>query len=133
MSSHVDTTRHTMFLESTQEVKNRLTKMCREIEESMSNKADEVFLSMRSDYMTVITGVKPDQDSKMPVWQRNLMADVTHTILALESEEEDPKDEATTPVNDTEMNDDNESFHSANCTPDRATGEEGYVKPEKLH
>ncbi len=47
MQNHVDNARTTMFRQSTNEVKGRLNSMIRDVEEQMSNKADEVFLKMR--------------------------------------------------------------------------------------
>jgi len=47
-----------MFAESCDEVKKRLVKMCREVEEAVANRADEVFVNMFRDYMEVISGNK---------------------------------------------------------------------------
>lgn len=47
MQNHVENARTTMFRQSTNEVKGRLNSMIRDVEEQMSNKADEVFLKMR--------------------------------------------------------------------------------------
>jgi len=107
--------------------------MCREIEESMSSKADEVFLSMRRDYMTVITGVKPNQNENMPAWQRNMMADVSHTILSLESDdkEEDLEDEAAFPARENGIDDGSDSLRSGSSAPELDNADdEAHVKPE---
>jgi hypothetical protein len=58
MAQHIDEHRKVMFRESTNEVKRHLNEMCSRIEEEMSNKADEVFILMRRDYMTVIMGAQ---------------------------------------------------------------------------
>jgi len=86
MSTHVDGSRHTMFKECTEEVKNRLTKMCRQVEESMSNKADEVLELMRRDYITAITGAQLPAGQEMPKAQRNMMAAVARIIDEREAE-----------------------------------------------
>ena len=50
MQDHIDQVRHTMFSQSAEEVRNRLKIMLRQIEESMANKADEVFIQISRDY-----------------------------------------------------------------------------------
>ena len=76
MASHVDQERHTMFRYATEAVKQRLTQMCRAVEEQMSNKADEVFLQMRRDYMTTIGGTHLSQGDLMPKAERTMRKDV---------------------------------------------------------
>jgi len=76
MASHVDQERHTMFRCATEAVKERLTQMCRAVEEQMSNKADEVFLQMRRDYMTTIGGAHLPQGNLMPKAERTMRKDV---------------------------------------------------------
>ena len=50
MNAHVERQRHTMFEDSTNEVQKQLKAMLRGVEESMSNKADKVFIAMSRDY-----------------------------------------------------------------------------------
>ena len=76
MASHVDQERHTMFRYATEAVKERLTQMCRAVEEQMSNKADEVFLQMRRDYMTTIGGTQLSQGGLMSKAERTMRKDV---------------------------------------------------------
>ena len=76
MASHVDQERHTMFRYATEAVKQRLTQMCRAVEEQMSNKADEVFLQMRRDYMTTIGGAQLSQGDLMSKAERTMRKDV---------------------------------------------------------
>ena len=76
MTSHVDRVRLTMFHESTSEVRNRLSQMIRQVEEDMSNKADEVFVAMRRDYRAVLGGDSRSQGEMMPKWQRMMQRDV---------------------------------------------------------
>lgn len=80
MSSHVDEHRKTMFRESTEEVKKHLKQMCGLIEEQMLNKADEVFVLMRRDYMTVVTGARMPQGQEMPKWERSMKAEIVRAI-----------------------------------------------------
>jgi hypothetical protein len=80
MLSHVDTHRQTMFRESTEEVKSHLTQMCRQVEEQMSNKADEVFALMRRDYMMVVTGTRVPQGQELPKWERTMRMEIAKVI-----------------------------------------------------
>lgn len=58
MTGHVEQERHAMFARATQTVEGHLNQMCRSLEEKMANKADEIFASMRADYMNVLGGVQ---------------------------------------------------------------------------
>jgi hypothetical protein len=80
MTSHVDQHRRTMFHESTEEVKKHLKLMCGQVEEQMMNKADEVFVLMRRDYMTVITGQHVPQGYVMPKWERSMKSEIAKLI-----------------------------------------------------
>jgi hypothetical protein len=52
MNKHVDQQRHTMFRDSTDEVRGHLNLMCRTVGESMSSNAELVFIQMRRDYVS---------------------------------------------------------------------------------
>jgi hypothetical protein len=84
MASHVDEHRQTMFHESTEEVKKHLTHMCRQVEEQMSNKADEVFVLMRRDYMTAITGAHMPLGKETPKWERTMKAEIAKILEDME-------------------------------------------------
>ncbi len=98
MTSHVDEHRQTMFKESTEVVKDLLKQMCRKVEEEMSNKADEVFVLMRRDYMTVISGAHMPQGQVMPKAERIARAEIAKIIKDREKEaskgEDEDEDEA---------------------------------------
>jgi hypothetical protein len=83
MTSYVDKQRHSMFHESAKEVKKHLTYTCRQVEELMSNKTDEVYVLMRKDYMTAITGAHP-HSREVPKWRRIIKAKVTKILEELE-------------------------------------------------
>lgn len=85
MASHVDEHRQTMFHESTEEVKKHLTHMCRQVEEQMLNKADEVFVLMRRDYMTAITGAHMPEGRETPKWERTMKADIAKVLSEMEN------------------------------------------------
>jgi hypothetical protein len=97
MTSHVDQHRQTMFRESTEEVKKHLKQMCGQVEEQMMNKADEVFVLMRRDYMTVITGQHIPQGHIIPKWERSMKAEIAKLIQEREdaAEMEDNPDKST--------------------------------------
>ncbi|TAQ85772.1 hypothetical protein B7494_g5916 [Chlorociboria aeruginascens] len=80
MLAHIDNNRSVMFAEACQRVKDRLSIMCRAVEEIMSNKTDEVFMLMRRDYLTVINGALVPQGELMPKWERQLRAAVSKAI-----------------------------------------------------
>ena len=84
MHEHVDQVRHTMFLQSTEEVRNRLKLMLRQIEELMANKADEVFMQMSRDYRSVLGGGDIVQEETMPKWQRSMRKDIKAVIESAE-------------------------------------------------
>src|ERR1700722_2836031 len=100
MTSHVDQHRQSMFRESTEEVKKHLKQMCSQVEEQMMNKADEVFVLMRRDYMTVITGQNMPQGHVMPKWERSMKADIAKLIQEREdaAEKEENPDRSTSEV-----------------------------------
>jgi hypothetical protein len=97
MTTHVDQHRQTMFRESTEEVKKHLKQMCGQVEEQMMNKADEVFVLMRRDYMTVITGQHMPQGHVMPKWERSMKAEIAKLIQEREdaAEKEENPDRRT--------------------------------------
>jgi hypothetical protein len=100
MTSHVDQHRQTMFRESTEEVKKHLKQMCGQVEEQMMNKVDEVFVLMRQDYMTVITGQHMPQGHVMPKWERSMKAEIAKLIQEREdaAEQEENPDRNTSEV-----------------------------------
>lgn len=56
MNDHVDRVRHTMFKDATRTVQDHLNKMCKVLKEQMENKADEIYVSMRHDYLKALGG-----------------------------------------------------------------------------
>ncbi|OCK74971.1 hypothetical protein K432DRAFT_409418 [Lepidopterella palustris CBS 459.81] len=70
MANHVERERHQMFNRATETVKACLVSMCRDVEEQMSNKTDEIFQQMRKDYMTTIGGAHLPQGTIIPKAER---------------------------------------------------------------
>jgi len=56
MHAYVDHNRHTMFQQSVDEVGKQLKKMLSDLEASMNDKTDKVFISMQRDYRSVLGG-----------------------------------------------------------------------------
>lgn len=80
MTSYIGTHRTQMFTQSVDGVKARLTTMCREVEEEMANKADEVWSAMNRDYTQVVSGTRLPEGQQMPKWERVLKANVARII-----------------------------------------------------
>lgn len=79
MSDHVDSHKGEMFRESCDEVRTRLNRMVREVEEAMANKTDEVFICMSRDYTEIISG-KKSSGEVMPKAERQMRAEVARRI-----------------------------------------------------
>jgi len=87
MEGYIDAQRQTMFTTSTTEVKKHLDKMCREIENQMADKVDEIFLLMRRDYLSVITGTQLDGSRDAAKWskaERSLRAEVAQILTGID-------------------------------------------------
>ena len=83
MSRHVDQERHVMFQDSADEARSRLKGMMREVEETMSNRVDEVFVAMRTDYSAAL-GSNHNQGEILPRQQRLLRNEVMGIIEGVE-------------------------------------------------
>lgn len=85
MNLHVDQERHVMFQESADEVQKRLKKLVQSVEETMSNRVDEVFIAMRRDYRSVLGGEEVAQGQVLPKAQRLMRKEVLRIIETVES------------------------------------------------
>lgn len=56
MVNHVEQERYRMFHDATRTVENHLAQMCKALQDSMEAKADEIFVQMNRDYMSVLAG-----------------------------------------------------------------------------
>jgi hypothetical protein len=79
--------------------------MCNQVEQTMSAKADKVFLMMSRDYLSVIGGEQLPQGQTMPKWERKMRSDVAQAIEDRENTtaEAEEADEAAE-ENDTAVN-----------------------------
>ncbi|KAF2006217.1 hypothetical protein P154DRAFT_517885 [Amniculicola lignicola CBS 123094] len=81
MVNYVDTARHQMFTAATTTVRQRLTHMCRALEEKMANKADEIYMSMKRDYMSVLGGATLSDDANKLSKEERTMRSAVKAIL----------------------------------------------------
>ena len=84
MDDHVEQERHVMFRQATEEIKRRLSTMVRQVEETMNNRADEVFVTMRRDYRSVLGGPDAPQGQLLPKSERQMRKEVMHIIEGTE-------------------------------------------------
>ena len=99
MQGHIDSARHTVFKEATENVRKQLNQMVRTVEEDMSNRTDEVFVAMRRDYRSILGGGEVPQGEVMPKWAKDMRKEVMRLIDGVEerftkianAEEEPPK------------------------------------------
>ncbi|KAJ4289692.1 hypothetical protein N0V90_011021 [Kalmusia sp. IMI 367209] len=74
-----------MFLAATETVEQALLQMCRELEEKMANKVDEIFSLMRTDYTRVLGGAQATQDV-MSKPEQYLRAEVNAQLREIDSQ-----------------------------------------------
>lgn len=79
MSQHVEGVRHQMFNDSTNAVKKSLKKLIKEIEDFLLGKADEVFMSVKRDYESVVLG-RQTSSRQLPREQRQIRTEVNNLI-----------------------------------------------------
>jgi hypothetical protein len=101
MARHVDTQRHTMFNRSTSKVESLLGALVEEVEKILLAKADEVFFSLKRDYVRAVIG-DTGSTTQLPRDQRQMRREVLDilegievefkSVLGLEPEEEKDND-----------------------------------------
>ncbi|KAL8800856.1 MAG: hypothetical protein Q9182_004876 [Xanthomendoza sp. 2 TL-2023] len=84
MKDYVETNRHTMFQESAQEVKRQLQAMVKDIEETLADKMDEVFIQIKRDYRAVLGAGDVPEGEVLPRVQRLVRKDIKRTIDGVE-------------------------------------------------
>jgi hypothetical protein len=83
MSRHVEGTRHQMFSDSTNAVQKLLRKLIKDIEDFLLEKADQVFISVKRDYESVVLG-RQAATHQLPREQRQVRADVNNIVEGTE-------------------------------------------------
>jgi hypothetical protein len=79
MSRHVERVRDQMFTDSTNAVQKLLRKLIKDIEDFLLGKADQVFISVKRDYESVVLG-RQAATHQLPREQRQIRAEVTNII-----------------------------------------------------
>jgi hypothetical protein len=79
MSRHVEGIRHQMFSDSTNAVQKLLRKLIKDIEDFLLEKADQVFISVKRDYESVVLG-RQAATHQLPREQRQIRADVNNIV-----------------------------------------------------
>ena len=85
MTRHVHEAQHTMFLESTSTVTKQIKTLLKNIENTMLTKADDVFLSIKRDYTSVVVGKQGQTARDLPRAQRTMRQDVLKTVEGSET------------------------------------------------
>ncbi|KAH8716864.1 hypothetical protein GQ44DRAFT_624695 [Phaeosphaeriaceae sp. PMI808] len=119
MSDHVDQSRVHMFNDATLTVKHHLDSMCKTLEEVMEEKADEIYINMKADYVRALGGGQT-AIAILPHVERMLRSEVMKQLRTVDAKFEPiargdledestaddvniPADENTVFDNDTEM------------------------------
>jgi hypothetical protein len=84
MAAHVDQARHHMFTDALQTVQTHLNHMCRELQKMMEDKADEIYVSMRHDYLKALGGVQVNQAQVMSREDRAMRAEIKPLLLSVD-------------------------------------------------
>lgn len=102
MNTHVSTHRHHMFHDATKTVRQHLDNMCKNLQNTMESNVDEIFNSMRRDYLTVLGGATFTQGEERTIRTHitSLLLDVDDKFKkfteeeAMENMEEEGNDDA---------------------------------------
>jgi hypothetical protein len=86
MGEFVGQNRQIIFQKATDAVKQELNKMCRHIEQHMADKADEIYLSMRKDYMQLMGGVEVAPGQTMSREARLMRSDIKPLLLGVDEQ-----------------------------------------------
>ncbi|KAI7481324.1 hypothetical protein KC351_g6460 [Hortaea werneckii] len=78
MHHHVDNNRRVMFNNATKQVQKSIMGLCEKVREQMLNDADQVYVHMQKDYMSVIGGVRVD--TNMSRQERTVRRDIDERI-----------------------------------------------------
>ena len=84
LNGHVEQQRHVMFQRSADEVRNLLQRMVRTLQQTLDERADEIFLAMRRDYRAVLGGGDLPQGELLPKAQRLMRKAVMSKIESVE-------------------------------------------------
>lgn len=86
MHAYVDRNRHTMFQQSVDEVGKQLKKMLSDLEASMNDKTDKVFISVQRDYRSVLSSTSAAYGELLPKSERLTRKDVLRIVEGVEAQ-----------------------------------------------
>jgi hypothetical protein len=88
MSKHIDKVRDQMFFKAAITVQRHLEAMCKALESIMEEKADEIYIKMKGDYMRVLGGgqLQFNYASVLPKAERELRAEVLEILQSVDAE-----------------------------------------------
>jgi uncharacterized protein YeeX (DUF496 family) len=86
MAQQVEQNRHSMFHDATKTVKHHLDGMCKALEDVMEERADEIYVSMKTDYMRVLGGVQINQAEVMSKEERALRSEVMEILRGVDAQ-----------------------------------------------
>ncbi|KAL8705913.1 MAG: hypothetical protein Q9225_007998, partial [Loekoesia sp. 1 TL-2023] len=84
MTDHVEQARQTMFHESANEIKRQLGALVHDVEETLADKTDEVFIQIKRDYRSVLGGGEVSQGEVIPRVQRQVRKEIKRIIDGVE-------------------------------------------------
>jgi hypothetical protein len=140
MAQQVEQNRHSMFHDATKTVKHHLDGMCKALEDVMEERADEIYVSMKTDYMRVLGGVQINQAEVMSKEERALRSEVMEILRGVDAQFEPiARGEIAEPVTvdaesavvETEtaaVEDEESAFESARGSPERDSNDESIVE-----
>ncbi|KAI9669298.1 MAG: hypothetical protein M1831_000333 [Alyxoria varia] len=100
MFTHVKNRKQTMFTHATQTVKDMLESLIREVRKQVEEGTDDMFATVRRDYLAALGGGASDNGDVMPREQRQLRKDVLHHIERTEAIFEEALNEPDKPNDD---------------------------------
>lgn len=84
MFSEITANKDVMFRTATQIVQEKLSNMCKAVEEQMTDKTDAVFVSMQRDYVQVLGNNPNGAGQLLPKWQRSMRRSIEEVIVKSE-------------------------------------------------
>lgn len=86
MADNVERNRHAMFYEATLTIRRHLDELCRALEDVMEEKADEIYVKMKADYMRVLGGVQIKEEALLPKEERALRSGIMEILRSVDAQ-----------------------------------------------
>lgn len=85
MASEVDNNKDGMFSHATRVVQTKLNELCSAVKHAMDERTDEIYVSLRRDYYSVLgNNVQVDASHGLPKWERNLRDEIEAILVQSE-------------------------------------------------